>query len=70
MKTIIRDERVIKSIHWPDESQIVAGENGVEKIVAYQEHGYGSYITWLAIYRNGVIDQRINTAFLDSIIYS
>jgi len=70
MPTIFKDSRPITKIFWPDESQLTVGQNGVEKIEPYQEKGALDYTTWLAVYRNGMIDQRINTVYLDCIVYS
>ena len=70
METIYKDKRQIKKIYWPDESQLTVGENGVEKIIPYKEQGSMEYVTWLAIYRNGAIDQRVNTTYLDCVVYS
>ena len=67
MKTIFKDERPIKSIYYPDESHLTAGEDGVEEILPYGETDNS---IWLAVFRRGRIDQRINIAFLESIVYS
>ena len=61
MKTIFTEDRPIKSIFYPDESSLTAGKNGVEEILPYQEEGAMGYVTWLAVFRKGIIDQRINT---------
>jgi hypothetical protein len=55
---------------WSAIDAYIVGQNGIEKILPYQEPGGMGYATWIAVFRKGMLDQRINVAFLESIVYS
>ena len=69
MKTIFEDNRPIKSIFWPDEANITVGVGNVESIVPYYENGQMADVLWLAVYRNGELEQRVNSIFLECVLY-
>lgn len=58
--SILEDEREIKRIVWPDDAIRTVGKD-CEKIIPYEEKRWG---TWLAVYKNGVIQMRISAARL------
>jgi hypothetical protein len=70
MEIMMNDNRPIKKIWWPDESYMEVGHGGIEKIVAYPEGGDMGYVTWFAVYRDGNLDQRLNSAHIQSIQYA
>ena len=70
IKSILEDDREIESIHWEDApcSQLKVGEFGCEKIVVYPEKGEYSLIPFIAVYKNGSIQQRFS-ALSVTIVY-
>ena len=68
-KTILKDERQIKRIIWPNGERMTIGSGGVESITPYGEPGQMAEIIWFAVFRNGRITRRINTAHIDTIVY-
>jgi hypothetical protein len=61
--TIIEDDREIKTI-FKDWFLIKVGENGVTKIVPYQESGQMSMVTWFAVYKGDFLQTRIDSTGL------
>ena len=61
IKQIYEDDREIERIYWDDveDSCLIVGSNGHEKIVAYGENGEFCSKSHLAVYMDGEIRQRI-----------
>jgi len=65
---LTNDERTISGLYGPnDEWQITTGGRQANKIVAYLEDGD---TPWFAVYRNDKIIQRVNAAFVESVVYA
>lgn len=62
VKQIHEDTREIEGIYWDDVdgSQLVAGEGGVTKILAYGENAEFCHVSHLAVYKGDEVWQRIN----------
>jgi len=71
MDTLLTDMRSIKSINWPGPhcGRHQVGSFGVTKIVPYLEHGKGTATVWLAVYQEKKILQRVNTTYIESVVY-
>ena len=71
VKSIFEDDRPIQILVWPGpgEQHIKTGSDGVEKIIPYYEAGQMADVVWLAVYRNGTLAQRINSAHIDTLSY-
>lgn len=55
-----RDNRAIKLIDvHPAQTTFRVGDKGITKIVAYDEHGEGGYVPWIAIFIDKGIWKRI-----------
>jgi len=61
-----RDQK-IAAFYYPDDSQIVFGQNGVEKITVIMEDGQMSGVPWFAVWRDGKIDSKHNAAHIASV---
>ncbi len=57
----------VKVLIWPDESIIKVGVDGVEKITVVMENGQMSSVTWFAVWKNGKIVQKCNSAHIDTV---
>ena len=59
--SILKDKRPIKRLYTNsnDDIRCTAGEYGITKIVPYEENGWGTPVTWLAVYRGETISFRI-----------
>lgn len=70
MEKITQDKREIASLHYDDEDSSchLSGQHGCEKIVAYEEKGPLDFVPYFAIYKDGVINQRI-PAYKVSVVY-
>jgi hypothetical protein len=65
---LLDDNRSIKALLFDEDDSIIAvGQSKVEKIEVYGEPGEFCYRPWFAVYRSGVIAERIN-AFAVSIV--
>jgi hypothetical protein len=70
-KIIIEDKRPIKKLFFGDpEETLVAGKYGIEKIVPYHENGEMAPVVWFAVYKNGEILSRFNSAQVEGIEYA
>ena len=67
-KSTILKNNYLKMGH-SDGDCVVVGKNNVEKIYPYHENGQMSYVVWFAIYRDGEISQRVNSAHIDTVMY-
>jgi hypothetical protein len=66
-RVIGNDPQKIIGLYGPEDRWCIQVGNGVDKIEAYIEDGN---IPWFAIYRKGRIDQRVNSLFVESVIYA
>ena len=55
---IMHDERLIEQI-WFGPDYWIVGNLGVTKIEPYEEHGWGSMVTWFAVYVGDEIACRV-----------
>ena len=69
MKRIINDSRPIRTLVFPDTSNISVGKADVQEILPYEENGEMASVIWFMIIKNKEISQRVNGKFVDSIIY-
>jgi hypothetical protein len=71
MVTVLEDVREIKSIHGTEEGHIWSWEVGksCDKIECYGENGQMAAVPWFAVHKNGVVMQRLNGAFIETVCY-
>ncbi len=69
MKTI-EDKRKIVLIQPAGGKNQVVGWDGVERIEAYEETGQMAHVTWFAVYKQGKICRRYNSAHIDHVRYA
>ena len=60
----------IRSICYPDDSEIISGKNGVEKITVSMESGQMALIPWFCIWREGKIDSKHNGALIANVYFN
>jgi hypothetical protein len=51
----------VSAINFPDDSQYVVGQGGVERITVVMEYGQMAGVPWFAIWREGKVDQKVNS---------
>ena len=63
-KDEFKEDQEVKAIFYPDESCVIAGRNGVEKITVVLEKGQMAFVAWFAVWKNGEIFCKHNGAHL------
>lgn len=67
VKTVIgNDKSIISGLYGPENRWYIEIGDHVEKIEGYIEDGN---IPWFAIYRNGKIGRRVNSLFVETVVY-
>jgi len=67
MKIVLgNDKREIYGLYGPEERWVIEVGEIIEKIEAYIEDGD---IPWFGIYIKGEINQRVNSLFIESVVY-
>jgi hypothetical protein len=67
--SIIDDPRPIRRLYFQEGNTVTAGDNVIDSIVAYQENGEMSLITWFAGIKNNQILYRYNSKFIETVSY-
>lgn len=73
MKDTLHDERPIKRLIFPAypqfERDYTVGEMGVTEIIPYGENGEMAYVVWFAVKINEKIIARVNSKYVEQVIY-
>ena len=67
MKIMIEDKRKITKLYFPDDSYTnILPPDSIE---AYHENGEMASVVWFAIIKNGNVVSRINSKYVQEVIY-
>ena len=58
----------VKSLSYVDSSNVIVGQNDVEKITVVTESKSVAGIVWFAIWKNGKVVSKRNAAFVASVV--
>jgi hypothetical protein len=70
MHRVMEDDRPIDCISLNPEGFFKVGVLGTEKIEAYGEAGEMAQVPWFAVWKDGVISQRVNGKYVDCVTYA
>lgn len=63
-KLIFRDGQEVHALHWPNDTQIEKGVNGIERIEVVMEPGQMAQVPWFVAWGGGKPLGKYNSAFV------
>lgn len=57
----------VHALFWQNDSSIMVGEDGVERITVSMEYGQMAGVPWFIVWRNGKMESKHNAAYVESV---
>ncbi len=64
MDSSFKEGQEVKSITYPDDSQLCVGEFDVEKITVVMEYGQMAGVPWFAVWKDGKVVHKHNAVHI------